>query len=255
MHWPELDVQYVSVTEQWAQMAVAGPKTRATLQKLVDKLTLNDETVPYLAAKDITIMGGIEARLFRISFSGEHAYELAVPADFGNAVARAIMQAGAEFGIVPYGVEALSMMRIEKGHVAGGELNGTTTARDLGLGKMMSSKKDYIGRAMSTRAGMVDPARQSVVGIKPIDRSMKMRSGGHLLKQSDAPSMQADQGYICSVAWSPMLNMWLGLALLSNGSTRLGEIVKVFDGLRGHHYLAEICDPVHFDPKNARLHA
>ncbi len=255
VHWPELDVQYVSITEQWAQMAVAGPKARATIQKLVDKLTLNDETLPYLAAKEITIMGGVEARLFRISFSGEHAYELAVPADYGNAVARAIMQAGAEFDIVPYGVEALSIMRIEKGHVAGGELNGTTTSADLGLGKMMSTKKDYIGRVMAGREGLLDPMRQCVVGIKPVDRAMKIRSGGHLLKQDDAPSMQADQGYICSVAWSPMVNMWLGLALLANGRARHGEIVKVFDGLRGHHYLAEICDPVHFDPKNERLHA
>jgi methylglutamate dehydrogenase subunit C len=253
--WPDLDVQYVSVTEQWAQMAVAGPKARATLQKIVDGLTLNDETVPYLAAKEISILGGMNARLFRISFSGEHAYELAVPADYGNMVARAIMQAGAEFNIVPYGVEALSMMRIEKGHVAGGELNGTTTAGDLGLGKMMSSKKDYIGRMMATREGLVDPARQCVVGIKPVDRSDKIRSGAHLLNKNDAPSMAVDQGYICSVAWSPMLNVWLGLALLSNGRARHGEVVKVFDGLRGHHYLAEICDPVHFDPENRRLHA
>ena len=116
------------------------------------------------------MLGGVKARLFRISFSGEHAYELAVPADYGNAVARAVMQAGKEFGVVPYGVEALSIMRIEKGHVAGGELNGTTTAADLGLGKMMSTKKDYIGRMMATREGLVDPARQCVVGIKPVDR-------------------------------------------------------------------------------------
>ncbi len=253
--WPEMDVQYVSVTEQWAQMAIAGPKSRATLQKIVDSFTLNDETTPYLVAKDITILGGLTARLFRISFSGEHAYELAVPADHGNMVARAIMQAGQEFGIVPYGVEALSIMRIEKGHVAGGELNGTTTAGDLGLGKMMSTKKDFIGRMMATREGMVDAARQCVVGIKPVDKTMKIRSGGHLLNQNDKPSMANDQGYICSVAWSPMLNMWLGLALLSNGRARHGEVVKVFDGLRGHHYLGEICDPVHFDPKNERLHA
>ncbi len=253
--WPDLDVQYVSVTEQWAQMAVAGPKARATLQKVVDGLLLNDETVPYLAARQITVLGGMEARLFRISFSGEHAYELAVPADFGNAVARALMQAGAEFGITPYGVEALSIMRIEKGHVAGGELNGTTTAGDLGLGKMMSTKKDYIGRAMASRPGMTDPMRQCVVGIRPVDRKIQLRSGGHLLKQADAPSLQADQGYISSVAWSPMRDMWLGLALLSNGRARHGEIMKVFDGLRGQHFLAEICDPVHFDPKNERLHA
>jgi methylglutamate dehydrogenase subunit C len=254
VHWPELDVQYVSVTEQWAQVAIAGPKSRATLQKIVDRLALNDETVPYMAAKEISILSGMKARLFRISFSGEHAYELSVPADYGNMVARAVMQAGQEFGIVPYGVEALSMMRIEKGHAAGGELNGTTTTGDLGLGKMMSTKKDYIGRKMAMREGLVDPARQALVGIKPVDRSVKIRSGAHLLNKNDAPAMTADQGYICSVGWSPMLDMWIGLALLSNGAKRHGEIVKIFDALRGQHVLGEICSPVHFDPENRRLH-
>ncbi len=252
--WPELDVTYASVTEQWAQMAIAGPKARATLQKIVDGLTLTDETMPYLAARDVSVLGGIESRLFRISFSGELAYELAVPADYGNAVARALMQAGREFGITPYGVEALSIMRIEKGHVAGGELNGTTTASDLGLGKMMSMKKDYIGRMMSQREGMVHPNRHCVVGIRPVDVRDKLRSGSHLLKRSDKPSMANDQGYVSSVAWSPMLNMWLGLALLANGRARHGEVLQVFDGLRNVHMLAEICDPMHFDPKNERLH-
>ncbi len=252
--WPNLDVTCTSVTEQWAQMAIAGPKARATLQRLVDKLTLNDETCPYLAALPITIRGGMEARLFRISFSGEHAYELAVPADFGSAVACTLMQAGEEFGITPYGVEALSIMRIEKGHVAGGELNGTTTASDLGLGKMMSTKKDYIGRMMAQREGLVDGNRQCVVGIRPVNSTDKIRSGSHLLRRGDKPSMASDQGYISSVAWSPMLNMWVGLALLSNGRARHGEIMQVFDGLRNIHMLAEVCDPVHFDPRNERLH-
>jgi methylglutamate dehydrogenase subunit C len=252
--WPDLDVQYVSVTEQWAQMAVAGPKSRATLQKIVDGLTLTDETVPYLAALSVTVLGGIPARLFRISFSGEHAYELAVPADYGNMVARSIMQAGEEFAITPYGVEALSIMRIEKGHVAGGELNGTTTAADLGLGKMMSTKKDYIGRMMAQREGLIDPLRACVVGIRPVDPADKLRSGSHLLTRGTRPSMANDQGYITSVAWSPMLNLWLGLALLSNGRKRIGEVVHVFDGLRNIHMLGEICDPMHFDKDNARLH-
>ena len=252
--WPDLDVQYVSVTEQWAQMAVAGPRSRATLQKIVDGLVLSDATVPYLAALPVTILGGIPARLFRISFSGEHAYELAVPADFGSMVARSLMQAGEEFGITPYGVEALSIMRIEKGHVAGGELNGTTTAADLGLGKMMSSKKDYIGRMMAGREGLTDPSRPCVVGIRPVDKADKLRSGSHLLTRGVKPSMANDQGYITSVAWSPMLDMWLGLALLKDGRKRIGEVVQVFDGLRNIHMLAEICDPMHFDKENARLH-
>jgi methylglutamate dehydrogenase subunit C len=252
--WPDFDVTYASVTEQWAQMAIAGPKSRATLQKIVDHVVLNTETVPYLAAVNITVLGGIEARLFRISFSGEHAYELAVPADFGSAVARALMMAGGEFGITPYGVEALSIMRIEKGHVAGGELNGTTTAGDLGLGKMMSTKKDYIGRMMAQREGLLDSNRQCVVGIRPVVNSDQLRSGSHLLKRGDTPSMANDQGYISSVAWSPMLKQWLGLALLSRGRERHGEVMQVFDGLRNIHMQAEICDPMHFDVKNERLH-
>jgi methylglutamate dehydrogenase subunit C len=253
-HWPELDVTYTSVTEQWAQMAIAGPKSRATLNKIIDGTKLDDANTPYMAAREISILGGMPARLFRISFSGEHAYELAVPADHGNAAARALMQAGAEFGITPYGVEALSIMRIEKGHVAGGELNGTTTAADLGLAKMMSTKKDYIGRMMAGREGLVGPLRQSVVGIRPVDRSDKLRAGSHLLTRGANPSMANDQGYITSVAWSPMLKEWLGLALLSNGRARYGEVVQVFDGLRNIHMLAEICDPMHFDRENARLH-
>jgi heterotetrameric sarcosine oxidase alpha subunit len=253
--WPELDVQYVSVTEQWAQMAVAGPKARATLQKIVDDVTLNDETFPYLAAKEISILGGITARLFRISFSGEHAYELSVPADYGNLVARALMQAGDEFGITPYGIEALSVMRVEKGHVAGGELSGTTTAADLGLGRMMSTKKDYIGRMMAGREGMVAKDREQVVGIRPIDKTDRIRAGSHLLKKDDKPSLASSQGYITSVAYSPMLGCWLGLALFKSGRERHGEIVKVFDGIRNIHMYAEICDPMHYDKENKKLHA
>jgi methylglutamate dehydrogenase subunit C len=253
--WPDLDVQYVSVTEHWAQMAIAGPKARATLQKIVDRVTLNDTSFPYLAAKEISILGGMAARLFRISFSGEHAYELAVPADYGSMVARSIMQAGEEFGITPYGIEALSIMRVEKGHVAGSELNGTTTAADLGLGKMMSSKKDYVGRMMAGREGLTDKNRQCVVGIRPCDTTDKIRSGSHILKKGDAPSVAADQGYISSVAWSPMLNMWLGLALLSNGRERHGEVVKIFDGIRNIHMFGVICDPMHYDRENKKLHA
>jgi len=253
--WPELDVTYVSITEQWAQMAIAGPKSRATLQKVVDGVTLDDTTFPYLAAKEIDILGGIPARLFRISFSGEHAYELAVPADYGSMVAAAVMKAGEEFGIAPYGVEALSIMRIEKGHVAGNELNGTTTAADLGLGKLMSTKKDYIGRMMASREGLTDKRRQCIVGIRAVNKSDRIRAGSHLLWKNDPPSMANDQGYISSVAWSPMSERWLGLALLANGRERHGEIITIFDGLRDSQMPAEICDPVHYDRENKKLHA
>jgi heterotetrameric sarcosine oxidase alpha subunit len=252
--WPELDVQYVSVTEQWAQMAVAGPQSRATLQKIVAE-DLSDEAFPYLGAQEVTVLGQIRGRLFRISFSGELAYELSVPADFGDAVVRALMDAGQEFGIEPYGTEALSVMRIEKGHVAGGELNGTTTAYDLGLGRMMSTKKDYIGRMMATREAFHREDREQFVGLRPVDRKARIRAGAHLLTMGDEPSMANDRGYVTSVAYSPMLEQWVGLGLLKRGRERIGEVVRVWDGLRNEYLDAEVSDPVFYDKEHAKLHA
>ncbi len=251
--WPELDVQYVSVTEQWAQMAVAGPYARKTLQKIID-VDLSDEAFPFMGARPVNVLGGIKGRLFRISFSGELAYELSVPADYGDAVARAVMHAGEEFGIAPYGTEALSVMRIEKGHVAGGELNGTSTAYDLGLGGMMSSKKDYIGRMMATREAFHRPDREQVVGLKPVNKGDQIRSGSHLLKKGEDASMANDQGYVTSVAYSPMIGQWLALGFLKGGQGRHGEVVRVWDGLRNIHMMAEVCHPVFYDKENEKLH-
>ncbi|MGD9921363.1 MAG: sarcosine oxidase subunit alpha family protein, partial [Pseudorhodoplanes sp.] len=176
--WPSLDVRMVSVSEQWAQFSVAGPRSRDVLRGVVDpEHDLSNETFPYLAARRVTVAGGIEARLFRISFSGELAYELAVPASYGDAAVRAIMEAGKPHGIRPYGTEALGVMRIEKGHVAGNELNGQTTAFDLGLGRMMSKKKDYIGRVMAARPALLDPERLRFVGFRAIDPANRLRAG------------------------------------------------------------------------------
>ena len=126
--FPKMDVQLISTTEAWAQFAVAGPKSRNLLRKIVDKdYDLSNDGFPFMACGEVTVCGGLRARLFRISFSGELAYELAVPTRYGDALIREIMRAGKEFDIVPYGTEALGVMRIEKGHAAGNELNGTTS--------------------------------------------------------------------------------------------------------------------------------
>jgi glycine cleavage system aminomethyltransferase T len=253
--WPELDVRMVSVSEQWAQVAVAGPKARETLRGVVDPgHDLSDEAFPYLAARGITVGGGIPARLFRISFSGELAYELAVPADYGDAMMRALMRAGAPFGITPYGTEALGVMRIEKGHVAGNELNGQTTARDLGLDKMMSSKKDYVGRLMAGRAALVETNRPGFVGFKPVDPSQRLRAGAHFIGLGKAGAMENDEGYMTSVAYSPHLNHWIGLGLIRGGSARIGERVRAYDPVRNGDIVVEICPPVFVDPEGARLH-
>ena len=169
--FPELDVQLTSVSDQWAQFSIAGPKTRDLLREIVDPAEdLSNEGFPFMGAREVALRGGIKARLFRISFSGEMAFEISVPARYGEALVRNLMSAGKPFGVTPYGTEALGVMRVEKGHVAGPELNGTTTAADLGLGKMMSTKKDFIGRVMAGREALVAPDRQVVVGIKPVDR-------------------------------------------------------------------------------------
>ncbi|MGA9320313.1 MAG: FAD-dependent oxidoreductase, partial [Xanthobacteraceae bacterium] len=168
--WPQLDVQFVSATDEWAQYAVAGPQARQTLAKLIDPpFSIANADFPYMAVAELEVCGGIPARLYRFSFSGELAYEIGVPARYGEALAGALMQAGETFGITPYGTEALSVMRIEKGHVSGNEIDGRTTADDLGLGRLMSVKKDFIGRVMAGRPALIDPRRQKLVGLRPRD--------------------------------------------------------------------------------------
>ncbi|MFC7397950.1 sarcosine oxidase subunit alpha family protein [Chelatococcus sp. GCM10030263] len=252
--WPQLDVRMVSVSEQWAQAAVAGPKSREVVRGVVDaQHDLSNEAFPYLAARAVTVGGGIPARLFRISFSGELAYELAVPADYGDAMMRALMAAGEPHGITPYGTEALGVMRIEKGHVAGNELNGQTTARDLGFGRMMSSKKDFIGRVMAGREALVEAERPSLVGFRPVDPRQRLRAGAHFVGLGKPAAMEHDEGYMTSVAFSPVLKHWIGLGLLRNGPLRLGERIRAVDPLRNGDIEVEICHPVFVDPEGVRL--
>ena len=254
--WPDLDVQMISVTEQWSQYAVAGPMARVVLQKLVDPpFDMSNQAFPFLAVANLTIAGGVPARLFRISFSGELAYELAVPARYGQAAIRLLIAEGAEFGIAPYGTEALGVLRIEKGHAAGNELNGQTTARDLGLGKMMSTKKDYIGRVLAGREALTDPLRPALIGFKPVDTKQRLRAGAHFVGRSAKVCPETVEGHMTSVCFSPVLGHWIGLGLLRRGPQRIGEQVRALDPVRGGDLLVEVCSPVFVDPEGARLHA
>ena len=252
--WPELDVQLVSVTEQWAQFAVAGARARDVLRAVVDpEHDISNEAFPYLSAGTVTVCGGTKARLFRLSFSGELAYEIAVPARFGDALFRAIMEAGAPFGIQPYGTEPLGVLRIEKGHPAGGELNGQITAHDLGMGKLLSAKKDFVGRFMAARPALTDHERPTLVGLKPIDKDARIRAGAHLVPKDAEPIARNDQGYVTSIAYSPSLGHWLGLGLIARGPERHGEVVRACDPLRGSDIEVEICHPGFIDPDGVRL--
>jgi glycine cleavage system aminomethyltransferase T len=252
--WPELDIQFVSVSEQWAQFAIAGPRSRELLQAVVSpEYPLTNEAFPYLAAGAIALADGTPARLFRISFSGELAYELAVPARRGASVIRQLFAAGLPLGVTPYGLEALGVMRIEKGHVAGNELNGQTTAHDLGLGGLLSNKKDYVGATLARRAALCDPARQRLVGLRPVDPRARFGSGAHLVGAGQAALAANDQGFVTSAAHSPTLGHCIGLALLSRGPERIGERMDAVDPLRGRTTLVEVCHPAFVDPAGSRL--
>ncbi|AOF94362.1 sarcosine oxidase subunit alpha family protein [Sinorhizobium sp. RAC02] len=253
--WPDLDVQFASSTDQWAQIAVAGPKSRMILQTLVDE-DITDAAFPFLGAKEVSLCGGtLTGRLFRISFSGELAYELAVPAGYGEAIADAIMEAGKPHGICPYGVEALGVMRIEKGHVTHSEINGTVIPSDLGFAKMVSTAKpDFIGKAMLSREGLMAEDRLSLVGVKPLDPATTFKTGSHILSEGTVPTLENDQGYVSSSCYSPNLGSTIGLALVKHGPTRHGEHVTVWNDLKNEYTKAVLCSPVFFDPENGKLH-
>ncbi len=251
--WPDLDVHLISTTDGWAQFAVAGPNSRALLTKVVDEFDLSNEAFPFMACAQLTVCGGTPARLFRISFSGELAYEVAVPARYGNALMGVLMEAGKEFGAVPYGTEALGVMRIEKGHAAGNELNGQTTALNLGLGGFVSKTKDCIGKVLSQRPEMNRDDAIRLVGLRPVDRKQPLLAGSHFIARGDAVNMQNDQGWMTSVAYSPSLGHSIGLGFVKRGHERMGEVILAANPARGSNVEVEIVSAHFIDPEGDRL--
>jgi len=252
--WPGMDVHLISTTDGWAQFAVAGPNARKLLEKVVD-IDISNEAFPFMACAETTVCGGTPARLFRISFSGELAYEIAVPARYGDAMIGKLMEAGEEFDVVPYGTEALGVMRIEKGHAAGNELTGQTTAANLGLGKMVSKKKDSIGNTLSERPEMNKEDDLRLVGFMPADRKTPLAAGAHFVDQGKEAVTANDLGWMTSVAYSPELGHSIGLGFLKKGDQRKGEQVRAVDLLRGGEVLVEVVSPHMVDPEGERLRA
>ena len=248
---PDLDVQCISVTEQWAQFAVAGPKSRELLNGVLDS-QIDDESWPFMACGAMGV-AGVQGRLFRISFSGEHAYEVAVPARYGAALYDLLVERAQSVGGCAYGMEALNVLRIEKGHITHSEIHGRTTAFDIGFGRMVSQKKDCIGNAASQREGLLEEDREQLVGLKPAGEVKQITAGAHLFAQGAEPVRTNDQGYVTSVGFSPTLGTPLGLGFLRNGRARHGEVITMVDHLRGVTAQCEVCDPVFVDPEGGRL--
>ncbi len=249
--WPDMDVQLISTTEAWAQFSVAGPNARRLLEKVVDQ-DISDAAFPYMGAGSITV-GGLRARLFRISFSGELAYEIAVPTRYGDAVLRKMLALGAEFEPVVYGTEALGVMRIEKGHVAGGELNGQSTALNMGLGKMVSKKKDSIGMILSQREGLIDPDGYRLVGVKPVDPRAKLTAGSHFLEIGAAAVAANDGGWLSSKVYSPHVGSDIALGYLKCGDQKIGNRMRAVNLVGGTETLVDIVSPHFVDPEGERL--
>lgn len=252
--WPELDVHLISGTEQWVQYAVAGPNSRKLLQKIVDdKFDISNEAFPFMACGEITICSGTPARLFRISFSGELAFEIAVSARYGDSLIRKLMEVGKEFDVVPYGTEALGVMRVEKGHAAGNELNGQTTAANLGMGGMVSKKKDCIGNTLSERPYLNREDRLELVGFIPVNRKDSLRAGMHFISIGNDPNTENDEGWMSSVAFSPCLGHSIGLGFINCGKDRKGETLKAVDPIRNGEIEVEIVSSHFIDPEGTRL--
>jgi heterotetrameric sarcosine oxidase alpha subunit len=241
------DVQTISVTETWAQFAVAGPLAKTLLAGVLD----SPVDLPFMGCAPVRVMGQ-GARLFRISFSGEEGYEIAVPARFGEALFRDLLARAETLGGGAYGMEALNVLRIEKGFITHAEIHGRVTAFDIGMAKMVSAKKECIGKAAAQRPGLTGPEREQLVGLRPVNDAL-ITAGAHLFTPGDPVERVFDQGYVTSVGYSPTMGGWLGLGFLRNGRARLGEMVRLVDHLRGIDLLCEVCHPVFHDPEGEKL--
>ncbi|MBA3506589.1 MAG: sarcosine oxidase subunit alpha, partial [Betaproteobacteria bacterium] len=254
--WRDLEVFVTSVTEQWAALALSGPNARQVLAKVVD-IDVRNEAFPFLAVGMCNVKaagGAISARLFRMSYSGELAYEIHVAADRGRAMWEAVMAAGEEFGIMPYGTEAMSTLRIEKGHVVvGAEADGRTTADDLGLGMLINAAKWCVGKPLLARPALTAPDRWQLVGLTALDPAQAIPRGGKLVADPTHTLPNPMLGHVTSWCFSPNLNASIALALLVNGRARHGEEVWSVSPLAETHVKVRVGPPCFIDPDGARL--
>ncbi|HEY4163428.1 MAG TPA: sarcosine oxidase subunit alpha family protein, partial [Dongiaceae bacterium] len=243
MHWPDLKVHVASLTDEWAGMAVSGPKSRQALELAFPGIDVSNTGLPYMGCLEFEFQGA-PVRLLRLSFSGELAYEVHLPADYATALWEHFLKTGASLGIKPYGLEALASLRIEKGHVAGLELDHRNTLDDLGLGKMAAKEKPYIGKELRMREDCQSPDRWSLVGLELLEPEKRLR-GGAILFAANEEIKGHGRGYITSVTWSVELKKTIALALYSGGLKYVGEEIVCAFPLKNEQVRARIVSP-HF---------
>ena len=252
-HWTDLNVQVASLTDEWGGMAISGPKAREALQLAFPGEDLSNEALPYMGCRDF-VFDGATIRLLRMSFSGELAYEVHVGADYAIPLWEHILKSAAPLGIKPYGLEALASLRIEKGHVAGLELDHRNTLDDLGLGRMAGKDKAYIGKELRFREDCQSPGRWSLVGLELMEPDKKLRGGSILFAAADEIKGHG-RGYITSVTWSTELNKFIALGLYQGGLKHEGEEIIAAFPLKNEQARLKIVSPHFIDREGARLHA
>ncbi|MGP2490919.1 sarcosine oxidase subunit alpha family protein [Mesorhizobium sp. PUT5] len=250
--WPDLRVAVTSVTDEWAAMSVAGPNSRAILAAAFPGLDVSDAAAPHMGLAE-SAFDGRALRILRLSYSGERAYEVYVGASAGEALWRRLLEAGEPFGLKPYGVEALGALRVEKGHVAGPEIDGRTTLDDLGLGRMVGKRAGFVGDVLRRRPALMAPGRQRLVGLECLEAGKRL-TGGAVLFRPDEARKGHGRGRITSVTYSPTLGIYVGLGLLAGDAAVEGEEVVAVHAMRGEAVRARVVSPVFLDPEGARLH-
>ncbi|PID46456.1 MAG: sarcosine oxidase subunit alpha [Proteobacteria bacterium] len=252
--WQDLKVHVTSVSEQWAGCAIAGPKSREVLSACMeDPALVSNEALPFMGVLNATLKGGIPCRIARISFSGERAFETYVPSDYGAAMMDLLWGAAQPLDGCLYGLEALGTLRIEKGHVTGAELDGRVTIDDVGLGKMASANKSFIGSSLRQRPELVREGRQQLVGIFPQDRSKTFNAGAILCCEDRVSGF--GEGRITSVTYSPALGHWIGLGFIEGGHKAWADkTVVAADPVRDGSVQVEVVSPYMYDPSGERMH-
>ncbi|MEU0209554.1 sarcosine oxidase subunit alpha family protein [Streptomyces canus] len=250
--WPELKVHCTSVTEQWATVALVGPKSREVLASLAPQLAVSNDDFPFMAWRETTV-AGIEARVCRISFSGELAFEINVSPWQGLALWEAVHEAGAPYGITPYGTETMHVLRAEKGYpIIGQDTDGTVTPQDLGMSWVVSKKKpDFVGKRSYARADAVRPDRKHLVGLLPEDPGTFLPEGTHLVADGVLPAPPVPMlGHVTSSYRSAALGRTFALALIKGGRDRIGE--RLYAPVGDQLVPVTVAGPVLYDPEGAR---
>jgi glycine cleavage system aminomethyltransferase T len=250
--WPELNVNVVSTTEQWAGAALAGPKSRDVLSKLFPDLNVSNQELPFMGYAEGNLFG-VHARVFRISFSGELAYEINVNSDNGLFMWEKIIEVGKEFNLQPYGTEALSTLRIEMGHVAGPEIDGRTIPYDLAFEGLVSKKKDFIGKRSLQKEAFTIQDRQKIVGLIPTDKKTSIPEGSHLVKDKDAKLPNPKLGHVSSSCWSVENNNPFSLAILKDGRNMIGKKLYAVSPLNNTAVEVEIISSHYVDKEGTRV--